>query len=51
MRVARVFTTPDAFVFFGILHAIAMFSLLSVIFTRIKPGWALGLAVVVFVLG
>ena len=51
ITVATYFSDPDTFIFFGILHAIATFSLLGLVLLQLRlPPWGfLGLAGILFV--
>lgn len=48
VTVATWFAIPDEFIFFGILHSIAVASILGLLFLRLRPvvNFALGLAVI-----
>ncbi|SEP69130.1 Uncharacterized membrane protein [Devosia sp. YR412] len=47
---ATYFAFPDSFVYFGVLHAIALFSLLGLAFVRTPLWLAIGVAVIVIAL-
>jgi uncharacterized membrane protein len=49
VTVATYFAIPQGWIFFGILHAIALFSLIGMIFLRVSPIFALLAAVLAFV--
>jgi uncharacterized membrane protein len=47
VTIATVFTFPQSYIFFGILHAIALSSLLAVPFTQAPPWVSAGLAILI----
>jgi uncharacterized membrane protein len=49
ITVATVIMFPDAYVYFGVLHAIALFSLFGVAFVRVRWWWVAGVAVLFIV--
>ena len=49
VTVGTYIALPDYFVFFGVLHAIALFSALGIAFVRL-PWWGTGLAALLFLL-
>lgn len=49
VTVASYFAIPQGLIFFGILHAIALFSLVGLIFLRINPVFAVAAAALAFV--
>ncbi len=50
ITVATFFAFPDSFVYFGVLHAIALFSLLGLAFVRTPIWLAVGVAIIVIAL-
>ncbi len=48
ITIATYFATPDAFIFFGILHNITLSSLLILLFIRVPIPWIILSAIVVF---